>query len=143
MDNEKLRKKLDVLFINLPSVSPELSDTDDATSADNLTPPLGLMYLANSIKDREFTNSYKCVDFAIHDYKNVLESGKTGEFVSEELINGGIQKPDVVAVSLMFSSSYDFFRLVLSKVKKMWPDTKVIIGGVHASNTIDYLLKNN
>ena len=143
MDNEKLRKKLDVLFINLPSVSPELSDTDDATSADNLTPPLGLMYLANSSKDREFTNSYKCVDFAIHDYKNVLESGKTGEFVSEELINGGIEKPDVVAVSLMFSSSYDFFRLVLSKVKKIWPETKVIIGGVHASNTIDYLLKND
>ncbi len=134
---------LDVLFINLPSVSPELSDNDDATSSDNLTPPMGLMYLANSIKDCEFINSYKCVDFAIHDYKDVLENGKIGEFVSEELSNGGIQKPDVVAVSLMFSSSYDFFKLVISKVKNIWPDTKVVVGGVHASNTVEYLLKND
>lgn len=143
MSQEKIKKKLDVLFINLPSVSPELSDNDDATSADNLTPPLGLMYIANSIKDCEFINSYKCVDFAILDYKDVLENGKMGELVSEELNNGGIQKPDVVAVSLMFSSSYDFFKLVISKVKNIWPDTKVMVGGVHASNTVEYLLEKN
>ena len=43
--NQKKVNSLNVLFVNIPT--------------ENLAPPLGLLYLANSIKDRSFINSYK------------------------------------------------------------------------------------
>ena len=36
---KKKNNPLDVLFVNLPTYSPDLSTLDDATSGDSLTPP--------------------------------------------------------------------------------------------------------
>ncbi|RKZ45651.1 MAG: hypothetical protein DRR16_21975 [Candidatus Parabeggiatoa sp. nov. 3] len=131
----------DILFVNLPSVSPDLSNTDAFTSAIN--PPLGLLYLANSIQNCTFVNSYKCVDFAAYNYERFSKIEELKEFISKKLKHGGIEKPSVVAVSLMFSSSYDFFKIVIAEIKKCWQDTIVMVGGIHASNTVEYLLKND
>ncbi len=140
---QKKPKPIDVLFINLPTVSPELADSSDATSAESLTPPLGLLYLANSIKDCTFVNSYQCVDFAICDYSKCADKNDVVDFVSEKFNAEVKKKPDVVAVSLMFSSSYDLFKVIVNEVKKCWIDTVLIVGGIHASNTIEYLLEND
>ena len=51
---KKKNNPLDVLFVNLPTYSPNLSTLDDATSGDSLTPPLGILYLSHSIKDCPF-----------------------------------------------------------------------------------------
>ena len=136
-------KSLDVLFINLPAVSPDICDPNDATIAESLTPPLGLLYLANSIKDCSFVNSYQGIDFAICDYSRCVESSDLVEFVQEKLSHDAKNQPAVVAISLMFSSSYDFFRVIINEIKKYWDDVIIIVGGIHASNTVEYLLKNN
>jgi len=143
MTTLKNSKSQDILFINLPPVSPELLKTDDVTSADNLTPPLGLLYLANSIIDCPFVGSYKCVDFAIYDYGRLLEKKTMGKFVSEKMQNVGIEKPNIIAISLIFSSSYEFFKIVIAEIKKCWPDAIVIVGGIHASNNVAYLLRKH
>ena len=62
---KKKAKPLDVLFVNLPSYTPEPANAKSETFGENVVPPLGLLYLANSIKDCSFISSYKCVDFGI------------------------------------------------------------------------------
>ena len=141
------KKPLDVLFVNLPTHSPDLSTLNDATSGDSLTPPLGILYLSHSIKDCSFVSSCKCADFSA-DFKrpnlrDFLEKNSLPEFVNKKLKEVVPNKPDVVAVSLMFSSTYDFFQIVIEEIKKCWDDAIIIVGGVHASNTVEYLLTNN
>jgi radical SAM superfamily enzyme YgiQ (UPF0313 family) len=141
-DEIDLGAPLDVLFVNLPPVSPDLAKTDDPTAASTLHPPLGLMYLANAIQGKEYVSGYKCVDFAIRDFRGVTQ-GAMGDLVDEQLQGAGFDKPNVVAISLMFSSSYGFFATVVEQVKRIWPDTLVIVGGMHASNTVSYLLEEH
>jgi|ETNmetMinimDraft_26_1059896.scaffolds.fasta_scaffold26276_1 radical SAM superfamily enzyme YgiQ (UPF0313 family) len=142
-NRQKKATPLDVLFVNLPTISPELATSDDATSAVALTPPLGLLYLANSIKDSPFVNSYQCVDFAICDFTGCSENHEVAELVLKKLKETATEKPRIFAVALMFSSAYGFFQLVIEEIKKCWKDTVIMVGGVHASNTVEYLLKNN
>ena len=144
---KKKKNPLDVLFVNLPTYSPNLSNLDDATSGDSLTPPLGILYLSHSIKDCSFVSSYQCADFSadfkLPDLRDFLEKNSLPDFVNKKLRETVPNKPDVVAISLMFSSTYDFFQIVIEEIKKCWDDAVVIVGGVHASNTVDYLLTNN
>lgn len=138
-----MSKSKNILFVNLPPVSPELSNTDDATSALHLLPPIGLLYLADSIKDKEYIKSYGCVDFALYDYGHLANKKDIQRFVHKQLLDGTTEKPDIIAVSLMFSSAYDFFQLIISEIKKCWEDSIIVVGGVHATNTVEYLLLNN
>ena len=62
---QKKAKPLDVLFVNLPSYTPEPANSKNETFGENMVPPLGLLYLANSIKDCSFVSSYQCADFGI------------------------------------------------------------------------------
>ena len=75
--------------------------------------------------------------------RDFLEKNSLPEFVNKKLKKTIPNKPDVVAISLMFSSTYDFFQIVMEEIKKCWEDAVIIVGGVHASNTVDYLLTNN
>ena len=52
-------------------------------------------------------------------------------------------EPDVVAVTLMFSSAYEFFHLVIPEIRTLWPSSRIIVGGMHASNTVDFLFSEN
>jgi radical SAM superfamily enzyme YgiQ (UPF0313 family) len=52
-------------------------------------------------------------------------------------------KPDVVAITLMFSLTYPFFQIIIDEIKKCWEDAIIVVGGVHATNSTEYLLKNN
>ena len=144
---KKKNNPLDVLFVNLPTYSPDLSNLDDATSGDSLTPPLGIQSLSHSIKDCSFVSSYQCADFGadfkLPNLRDFLEKNNLPEFVNKKLKETVPNKPDVVAVSLMFSSTYDFFQIVIEEIKKCWDDAIIIVGGVHATNSADYLLKNN
>ena len=140
---QKKAEPLDILFVNLPSYTPEPANSKSETFGDNLVPPLGLLYLANSIKDCSFVNSYQCADFAIAKLNGYSGEGALRELVNKKLKETATNKPDVVAVSLMFSLTYPFFQVVIEEIKKCWIDAVVIVGGVHATNSADYLLKNN
>ncbi len=140
---QKKANPLNVLFVNLPTNSPELLSSNDVTSENAFAPPLGLLYLANSIQDCSFVSSYQCADFRIANMSGCSEKNHLVEFVNRKLKKTATNQPDVVAVSLIFSSAYYFFQIVIEEIKKCWEDTVIIAGGVHASNNVEYLLKNN
>jgi anaerobic magnesium-protoporphyrin IX monomethyl ester cyclase len=141
--NQKKAKPLDVLFVNLPSYTPEPANAKSETFGENVVPPLGLLYLANSIKDCSFISSYKCADFGTAKLNGYTGKKHLVELVNKKLQETVINKPDVVAVSLMFSLSYPFFQIIIEEIRKSWKDTVIIVGGVHATNSAEHLLKNN
>ncbi len=49
--------------------------------------------------------------------------------------------PDVIGVSLLFSSSYNTCMKVSELAKKFFPNTKIVFGGNHATNDFQNLLK--
>ena len=144
---KKKNNPLDVLFVNLPTYSPDLSTLDDATSGDSLTPPLGILYLSHSIKDCSFVSSYQCADFSadfkLPDLRDFLEKNSLPEFVNKKLKKTIPNKPDVVAISLMFSSTYDFFQIVIEEIKKIYdPEIPVNIYELGLIYKIDVDEKN-
>jgi anaerobic magnesium-protoporphyrin IX monomethyl ester cyclase len=135
---------LDILFVNLPPVSPDLSRVADATSASHLLPPLGILYLADSISRCASVGSINCVDFATCDLEAFAAHEELESFVVTKMRDAaGERAPSVVAVSLAFSSSYDFFQTVCRAVSRSWSDVTVVVGGVHASNTVTHCLESN
>ena len=135
--DKKKANPLNVLFVNIPT--------------ENLAPPLGLLYLADSIKDCSFINSYECADFRTVDMSGLFDEA-TGEvllekplaeFINKNLIETVTNKPDIVAVSITFSSDYAFFKIAVEEIKKCWKNAVVIVGGIHATNSAGYLLETD
>ena len=58
----------------------------------------------------------------------VSRIGEYASFSSRGNTADGRIKPDVVAVSLMFSLSYPFFQIVIEEVKKVTADGKPVFG---------------
>ena len=50
------------------------------------------------------------------------------------------KEPDIVAISLMFSTAYKFVKKTVAIYKKIWPKAQIIVGGIHATNCSQYLL---
>ena len=113
---QKKANPLNVLFVNLPTNSPELLSSNDVTSENAFAPPLGLLYLANSIQDCSFVSSYQCADFRIANMSGCSEKNHLVEFVNRKLKKTATNQPDVVAVSLIFSSAYYFFQIVIEYI---------------------------
>ena len=75
--DKKKANPLNVLFVNIPT--------------ENLAPPLGLLYLADSIKDCSFINSYECADFRTVDMSGLFDEA-TGEVLLEKPLAEFINK---------------------------------------------------
>ncbi len=134
----------DVLLVSLPPVSPELTHTADATIASHVLPPLGIQYLVDAIFRTGTAETVRFTDFALTDFSAATDQGAIEELVETSLLaaqRGAV--PDVIGVSLMFSSSYDFFKLVVAVARRIWVGATIMVGGIHASNTVAFVFSDN
>ena len=102
--------------------------------------PLGISYLSSTLK-KQFPNN---LDQYLADYmeeqKNIQEHKSVEDWIIAVAKKKMPKAPDVVAISLMFSTAYKFFKHLVTIYKKMWPNTQIIVGGTHATNCSQYLL---
>ena len=102
--------------------------------------PLGITYLSAILK-KQFP---ECVDQYIADY--VEEQNTVDEFSSvDDWIVAVAQKaaktsPDIIAISLMFSTAYKLFKHLVAHYRRLWPQATIVVGGIHATNCTQYLL---
>ena len=104
--------------------------------------PLGISYLSSTLS-KHFKDSLEqyCADYVneqdrIHEHKNVDEWILS---IAKESVQS--QKPDIIAISLMFSVAYKFIKQVVRIYRKLWPDSIIIVGGIHATNCTQYMLE--
>lgn len=93
-----------------------------------LWPPLGILYLASSAMSRR-EDDVKVIDA-------FCENLSTGEFVDRVVR----ERPDVLGMN---SSTHTFLRAMeaVSEVKKLLPDTKVVMGGIQATFAAERIVR--
>ena len=134
----------EVLLVSLPPVSPSLTHTADATIASHVLPPLGIQYLVDAMFRTGSAETVRFIDFALTDFSATTYQGAMEELVEAALLSeqrGAV--PDVLGVSLLFSSSYDFFKLVVAAARRIWSGVVIVVGGIHASNTVAFVFSDN
>lgn len=101
--------------------------------------PLGILYLSSYIKKYNDINNVDIID-----YVAMLKNNKYDNL--KMFIKSGIYKvnkiPDIIAISLIFTVSYEFYKLLIRQLRKIWPHAIIIIGGTHATNCYKELLKD-
>ena len=149
-----MKKKPAVAFISVPSVSyGEIFDMGAMPPV--LSMPLGIMYLSSSLKRSGSASNIFHVDYiveasklhaAVEDneeeivkkYKNKIE-----RFILDPAIReSGKIIPDVIGVSMNFTTQAPMAKQIIEQLKKLWPDAKVVIGGNYATNNVPILLSH-
>ncbi len=145
MKGSGMQKKLNILFVNPPSIPfkhLKQSFSGKSTHYQTITPPLGILYLSSAVKNNvpEVIGSVGILDYVL-ETKRIEKYSSVDEFI-ESLPKKINFVPDVIAYSVVFSSSHYFFEASLNHLKSLWPDSKVVVGGNSATNTLPELLEN-
>jgi radical SAM superfamily enzyme YgiQ (UPF0313 family) len=120
-----------VLLINSPRISDEILNAYSAKDRFfEIYPPVGLLYLAAMVR-RELPG----VDVAVRDlHLEGLRASRAGKPVDWEGICArwiDELRPDLVGLSCMFGSSYDFVRRCGLFIRGRYPGLIIVGGGVH------------
>jgi anaerobic magnesium-protoporphyrin IX monomethyl ester cyclase len=137
-------KENNILFVNLPSIHfDELYAKINAKDLQfqPLCMPLGLLYISSYMREHNELDKVALLDYVLYmdklpDYKNV-------EDFIEGIVKSAIKfTPNIIAFSLIFSSSHKFFLVCHDIIKSIWPEAVTVVGGTHATNCTRYLLEN-
>lgn len=133
-----------VVLVSLPSIPYKtlLESIEKKTELQQFAwMPMGIMYLAACAKREDVCESVTHLD-----YVRVLNEANKHDSI-ESFIHSIAERtienaPDILAISLNFSTSHLFFEVFVREMKKVWPDTSIIIGGVHTTNSATKLREN-
>jgi len=112
---------------------------------EDLTPPLGLAYIAAVLEERGYY--VKILDVSAEDFYNREEIG--GEYIQIGLSNEEIEtriidfNPDVVGVSCLFSSQFQDMCDICKMTKKIDERIITVVGGEHPSALPEESLMND
>tara|TARA_B100000029_G_scaffold73352_1_gene65185 strand:+ start:2964 stop:4463 length:1500 start_codon:yes stop_codon:yes gene_type:complete len=136
-------------------VSPQvISDKNQVRKAQ---PPLGMAYLAAVLEENGYAGNVLCIDAVVEGYDTIVELNDDPNFVQYGLETENIVRrlenfdPDLIGITSLFSSMTECAFSVANGLKKRFPNTPLLMGGNHASNTavdimrevtcIDFVLK--
>jgi len=102
--------------------------------------PMGIMYLSAYIKRHLPYVAVDLIDYRI-EYPNLTNHADLDSFIRNIALVDVPEPPDILAFSLVVSSSHLFFKRALLVLKAMWPKATVILGGFHATNFTAQLLE--
>lgn len=124
-----------VLFVNLPTVPfPELeaSFRNEHFIPQRLAMPMGILYLSAYLRQSSRVGTVGMLDYilALKDASRYADLDDFLERVREETVGF---RPDVIAFSLVFSTSHKVFTRALELLKKIWPEAVTVVGGTHAT----------
>jgi tRNA A37 methylthiotransferase MiaB len=138
------KNKSNLVFVNLPSIP--LSDIKAHYTNENklfspLSMPMGILYLSSYLKKNGACKTIAIVDYPLHVHE-VTQYPSIEKFI-EGIAEKSIQyPPDIIAISFMFASSYQFYELCVQVLRKKYPAAKIIVGGYQATNCTQYILEN-
>jgi len=135
--------KPNILFVNLLSISLvdiEARFDNKNLSRQSISMPLGIMYISSYIKKHSEIGQVGILDYVLA-IRELLDHGSVDDFIEQIAKRDAKFTPDMIAFSLNFSASYRFFEKALSIISNIWPEATVVVGGVHATNTVEQLLK--
>jgi radical SAM superfamily enzyme YgiQ (UPF0313 family) len=123
--------KPNVLFVNLPSIPYE--EILKSVKGENKIPQL-------NIKKYSDVGEVGLLDYSL-DIENVDWFLDINSFI--RCLTKDVKfKPDIIAISLIFTSAYTFYNECVKELRKIYPEAIIAVGGTHASNSVVDLLRN-
>jgi len=143
-------KATSILFVNLPGTP--YTELADRLSVDNKgsyrkygisgkSLPLGMLYLSSYIKAKFQTSLEQYIADYFEKLETIEDYDSVDDFIRDVAVKSISTPPDIVAISIMFATSYKFFKNLLSIYKSLWPNSIFIVGGIHATNTAGHILQ--
>lgn len=118
-------KDINVLLIASPITIPKYMQK-------RCIPPLGLSYIAASLEEADI--SVSMIDSTVEGYDNERYTGNLMTYgLSPDQLEKKLQNyhPDVVGLSVLFSTDmYNLFE-TSRVVRKVFPETEIVVGGLH------------
>ncbi|MFH1583251.1 MAG: radical SAM protein [Candidatus Falkowbacteria bacterium] len=120
-----------VLLINSITAGVDFYNTDHLYHF-----PLGLLYLASVLRKNNI--EVKIVDFN-NIYCSKALKGQLRDCTPQEYIKKNFSyylgdfAPDIVGVGCIFSGAFACAKIIASQAKEFFPNTPVVIGGIHAT----------
>lgn len=138
-----------ILFVNLSGLpydemAKRLSVTNTAAyryASSGKVLPLSILYLSAYLKDKFRTSVKQFLADCAENLEILDNYDSVNDFILGVAKKSISNPPDIVAISLMFSTSYKFFKNLLNIYKTLWPKATFIVGGIHATNTAQYILE--
>ena len=140
-------KKL--IFLVSPYTSFEIENVKQKkfNRAAPLSFPLGVLNLSSCIKndlDDYNDHNVKLIDFNYYNrglsHEEIIEDGFKKEIEEYDTIEKG--EDYVFSITLMFSCSWEPFDLLVKFIRKRFPLSTIVVGGVHATYAYKYILAN-
>lgn len=135
--------KVNVLFVIPPYYDyNSYVDKNITTQLPIFTIPYGVLSIAAYAKKHSHQDIvFDVVDLNLQTYTLIQTCPDISKGISDLLSNRLSDfKPDIVAISALFNSCYDYIELITSTVKSIKPDTLIVIGGGLATNLYNELL---
>ena len=107
--------------------------------------PMGILELASYVRSKIDDISIQLIDFGVELFllsKHQDRPRMTVEYFSSSIIDRQKDIPDVVGISILFSTSYNSSMMIAELAKKKWPHAVVVIGGVAATHSYKKILTN-
>lgn len=143
-------RKINVLLINPNSMpSREQRAFLDKTSilrVPDFSMPIGLLDIAAYLRDRFTDINIKILDIGKDLHEKYLNYRSFRPMTLEEFIRSELDQvdfqPDLVGLSILFSTSHLSSKIIIGLTKEKWKKTVIVCGGNHASNCYENLLNN-
>ena len=136
--------KPNLLFVNLPNVPVE--DALGNSSSDLFLSlkkfmPLGILYLSSYVKKHNSVGAVGIADYTAN-FEQISSCKNIDAFILNVATAAVNTAPDIVLYSLMLSVSHNFCMRTIDVLRKLWPASIVMVGGVHATSYTQVLLQN-
>ncbi len=109
--------------------------------------PLGIIDLASYIRAHVDNVEIKILDLGKELYKVYMDYESAPERTVDDFLISELDSvdfnPDIVGLSILFSSAHHTTMRIAELAKKKWSNVKVIMGGNHATNFCDHILEHD
>lgn len=126
--------KAKILLINPPTSRNQFIGSDDYF-------PVGLLSLATVLKVNNI--DVKVIDINNHFYGKDLNIEVLNDYINNNLYNYiKDHRPDLIGLGCLFSGAFNNLLIVADKIKNKFPDTTIVIGGMHPTVFAREILSN-
>jgi anaerobic magnesium-protoporphyrin IX monomethyl ester cyclase len=148
----EMKQEVNILLISPSTMPLNQQETLLSHKDKNLRPtfatPTGLIELASYARNKFHFVNFELLDLARalhHFYLNIDQKGKATNFEKyiNDKLNGVKNIPDVIGISILFSSAYMSSLKIAQLIKKKWPNTVLVFGGGHVTFYHDIVFKDS
>lgn len=147
-DTNMKQGELSLLFVNIPPRKIEdllaaIHDEKLMVSLDHeISMPMGILYLSSYIKKFSKITNVGILDYLIRQ-KDIGKYKVLEDFVKDIALSDVQFDPNIICLSINFTTSHHFGLLCAKILSDIWPDSIIIIGGNHATNAYREFLKHS